>query len=72
MERRHRITEAAAIDFENGYDSDKVMGPFLDAIDEEGAQLMEEVELPEKSSEEEEVEKATATALPSVVPIEMN
>ena len=59
MVRRHRITEAAEIDFENGYDSDKVMRPFLDAIEEEGAQLIEEVEVPEKSSEEEEVEKAT-------------
>jgi len=48
------------------------MGPFLDAIDEQGAQLIKEVEVPEKSSEGEEVEKAIATALPSVVPIEMN
>ena len=71
MVRRHLITEAAEIDFENSYDSDKVMGPFLDAIDEEGAQLIEEVEVPEKSSVEEDVEKATATVLPSVVPIGM-
>ena len=29
MVRRHRITEAAGIEFENGDDSDKFMGPSL-------------------------------------------
>ena len=36
MVRRHRIT-AAEMEFENGDDSDKFIGPFLDAMDEKGA-----------------------------------
>ena len=44
---RPPITIEAEAQFDEGYDSDRCMGPFLDAIDQEGDQLADEVEVPE-------------------------
>ena len=44
---RPPITIEAEAQFDEGYDSDRCMGPFLDAIDQEGNQLVDEFEVPQ-------------------------
>ena len=52
MVRRHRITETIQNDFENSYDFDKFMGLSIDEIDEAGAEMIEEVKVPENYLQE--------------------
>ena len=53
MVRRPLITTESEMQFEEGYDSDRGIGPFNDAIVEEGDQLLNEVEVPEMGSTDE-------------------
>ena len=47
MVRRPPITTASEMRFEEGYDSDEAIGPFYDAIENEGDHQLEEIDVPE-------------------------
>lgn len=79
MVQRPKITTEMEEKFELGYDSDEEIGPFLDAIEEEGDQIFDEEGVPDESGvvgtedpsqtsdvPEEEEQHATTVPLPLV------
>ena len=48
MVQRQKITTRMEESFEMGYESDEQVGPFLDAVEEEGEQILQEKGVPDE------------------------
>lgn len=61
MVQRQKLTTRLEESFEMGYDSDEQVGPFLDAVEEEGEQILHEKGVPDEIPEEVIIEEQKST-----------